>query len=84
MSEHTSAENWERYETAMMRFQRHVKRAEDGTFRLDVEDGESIGIDPALFALMKQSLEVTNTKIKQGEIDPKEVFYVDYRDIAGP
>jgi hypothetical protein len=84
MNEHTSADHWERYETALMRFQQHVKRAEDGTFQLDVEDAKSIGVDPALFAELKQSLEVTNTKIKQGELDPNQVHYVHYRDIAGP
>jgi hypothetical protein len=61
-----------------MRFQKHVKRAEDGTLRLDVEDAKSIGIDPDLFEKLKQSLEVTNTKIRQGELDPKEVYQVHY------
>ncbi|HWX40458.1 MAG TPA: hypothetical protein VN345_04840 [Blastocatellia bacterium] len=72
MSEHESAE--ERYEAAIRRFQGHLKRAEDGTFRLDVEDdGKSIGVDPIVFADLKRSLEETNRKIRSGEIDPKQV-----------
>jgi exonuclease VII small subunit len=70
----------DRYETAMMKFQRYVKRAEDGTFRLEVEDGKSIGVDPGLFEVMKQSLEETNRKIKQGELKPEQVHYVNYAD----
>jgi hypothetical protein len=47
MNEHELAQ---RYETAVMLFQKHVTRAEDGTFRFDVEDGKSIGVDdPVLF-----------------------------------
>jgi len=76
-NEHTLAA---RYESAMMKFQRQVKRAEDGTFRLEVEDGKSIGVDPSLFAFMKQSLEETNRKIKRGELKSDQVYYVDYAD----
>ena len=66
----------ERYETAIRRFQAHLKRAEDGTFRLDVEDGRSIEVeDPVVFADLKRSLEETNRKIRSGEIDPKQVEY---------
>jgi hypothetical protein len=73
MDGHESAE---RYETAIKRFQEHVTRAEDGTFRLDVEDGVSIGIDPVVFADLKRSLEETNRMIKSGEINPKDVEHV--------
>ena len=70
----------DRYETAIMRFQAHVTRAEDGTFRMEVEDGKTIGVnDPVLFADLKRSLEETNRKIRQGELDPKQVEYVHYR-----
>jgi hypothetical protein len=72
-------EDWQRYETALMRFQQHVKRTDDGTFRLDAEDGKSIGVDEALFADLKSSLEVTNRKIRQGELDTNQVHYVLYR-----
>jgi hypothetical protein len=70
----------ERYETAIMRFQEHVKRAEDGTFRLDVEDGKSIGVDDSLFGDLKRSLEETNRKIRQGELKPMQVEYVLYKN----
>jgi hypothetical protein len=72
-------EDWQRYETALMRFQQHVKRTDDGTFRLDAEDGKSIGVDEALFADLKSSLEVTNRMIRQGELDTNQVHYVLYR-----
>lgn len=76
MSDHELAQ---RYETAVMLFQKHITRAEDGTFRFDVEDGKSIGVDdPVLFANLKRSVEETNRKIKQGEIDPRKVEYVFY------
>lgn len=76
MNEHELAQ---RYETAVMAFQKHVTRAEDGTFRFDIEDGKSIGVDdPVLFENLKHSLEETNRKIKQGEIDPGKVEYVFY------
>jgi hypothetical protein len=71
-------EDWQRYETALMRFQQHVKRTEDGTFRLDVEDGKSIGVDEALFTDLKSSLEVTNGMIRRGELDTNQVDYVNY------
>jgi hypothetical protein len=80
VSERTSAENWQYYETAMRRFQAHVTRAEDGTFVLHAEDGKSIGVnDPSLFEEMKRSLEETNRMIRQGELDPKQVEFVNYR-----
>jgi hypothetical protein len=73
-------EDWHRYEKAFMRFQAHLTRAEDGTFRLDAKDGESIGVnDPALFDEMKCSLDETNRMIREGEIDPKQVEWVSYR-----
>jgi len=75
MSEHRCA-HFDHYETAIMRFQRHVKRTDDGTFRLDAEDAKSIGVDPVLFTELKQSLEETNRKIKQGELDPNKVEFV--------
>ena len=78
VSERSLVEDWQYYETALMRFQQHVKPTGDGTFRLDVADGKSIGIDPDLFEKLKQSLEVTNAKIRQGEIDPKQVLQVHY------
>jgi hypothetical protein len=66
----------ERYETAIRRFQEHLTRNDDGTFRLDIEDGRSIGVDdPVVFADLKRSLEETNRKIRNHEIDPKQVEY---------
>jgi hypothetical protein len=70
MSEHEWAEQ---YEIAIKRFYDHLSRAEDGTFRLSIEDGASAGIDPATFADLKRSLEQTNKMIRLGKLDPKEV-----------
>jgi hypothetical protein len=63
----------ERYEVAIRRFQEHLIRADDGTFRLDVEDGRNIGVDPITFADLKRSLDETNAMIRRGEIDPKQI-----------
>jgi len=68
-------ERAEAYETAIKRFQEHLRRAEDGTFRLEVPDGGSIGVDPIVFADLRRSLEETNEKIRRKEIDPKDVEY---------
>jgi hypothetical protein len=65
-------------ETAIMRFQQHVKRGEDGTFQLQIEDAETIGIDPELFTALKNSLEETNRKIRAGELDSNQVNFVHY------
>jgi hypothetical protein len=63
-----------RYEDAMRLFERHLKRAADGTLHLDVEDGKSIGVDdPVVFADLKRSLEETNRQILRGEINPERV-----------
>lgn len=73
-------EDWDRYETALMRFQAHLTRAEDGTFQLNAKDGESIGVnDPVLFDEMKRSLQETNRMIREGQLDPKQVEFVNYR-----
>lgn len=71
MSEH----DWgDRYEAAIRQLNEHVTRAEDGTFRLNVEDdGKSIGIDPVIFADLKRSLEETNKLIRSGAIKPLEI-----------
>ncbi len=61
-----------------MRFQRHVKRAEDGTFQLQVEDAQTIGIHPELFTALKSSLQETNRMIRAGELDPNQVNFVHY------
>jgi hypothetical protein len=80
VSERSLVDDWQKYETALMQFQAHVKPAGDGTFRLDVADGKSIGVDPDLFEKFKRALEVTNEKIRKREIDPKEILYVNYAD----
>ena len=61
-----------------MRLQQHVKRAEDGMFQLQVEDAQTIGIDPELFTSLKNSLEETNRKIRAGELDSNQVNFVHY------
>jgi hypothetical protein len=68
----------EKNETEIMRFQQHVKRAEDGTFQLQVEDAQSIGIDPELFTALKNSLEETNRKIRAGELESNQVNFIHY------
>jgi hypothetical protein len=45
------------YEQAILVFQQHVHRNEDGSFRLDVENGQDIGIaDPVIFGDLKRSV----------------------------
>jgi hypothetical protein len=68
----------ERNEAAILRFQRYVKRAEDGTFRLEVEDAQTVGIESELFTVLKSSLEETNRKIRAGELNPNQVNFVHY------
>lgn len=70
----------EQYEVAIQRFQERLRRAEDGTFHLEAEDGKSIGVDPVVFADLKRSLEETNDKIRRREIDPKDVEYVSLKN----
>jgi exonuclease VII small subunit len=66
-------ERSERYEAAMSQLEKYIKRAQDGTFRLEIEDGKSIGVDPVVFEDLKRSLEETNRKIRQGELSPEQV-----------
>ena len=69
-----SGHEWaSRYETAISRFYEHLTRAENGTFRLDVDDGESIGIDRVVFADLKRSLDITNKLIVEGKLNPRDV-----------
>jgi hypothetical protein len=70
MSEHAQAE---RYEQAIRKLQEHIRRADDGTFQLDIEDGSSIGIEPVVFADLQRSLEETNKKIRNGELRREEI-----------
>ena len=65
-----SSHEWsEQYEAAIVRFESRLRPTDDGTLRLDAEDGESIGIDdPVIFADLKRSLEETNRKIRRGEL----------------
>ena len=56
------------YQEAMRRLREHIKKAEDGTFQMDIEDGAKLGIDPTVFADLKCSLERTNWLIRHGEI----------------
>jgi hypothetical protein len=71
MSEHEWAE---RHEEAIRMLERYIKPNTDGTLRLEIKNGESIGIDPVTFADLKRSLDETNRKIKRGEINPEEVL----------
>jgi len=65
----------DRYEAAMVLFEAALRRNDDGTYRLEADDGRSIGIDdPAIFAELRQSLEVTNDLIRRGELDPVEII----------
>jgi hypothetical protein len=72
----------EQYERAIAQFERHLKRAKDGTRFLTAKDGPSIGIDdPVVFAELKRSLEITNNLIRLHEIKPHEVTrYITSRD----
>jgi hypothetical protein len=74
MTDMTGHEWAKRYEVAIAQFEKHLKVAVDGTLRLDVEDGKSIGVDdPIVFADLKRSLEETNRKIKRGELSLADV-----------
>ena len=74
MSEH---ERSDRYEDAIRRLQEHlVRNPEDRTFRLTIEDGGSIGIDPVIFAELKRSLEEMNKLIRSKAVDPEEVEFM--------
>lgn len=63
----------QRYKDAMSVFSKFVQPNDDGTFRLEVSDGKSAGIDPIIFADLKRSLEVTNEKILNHEIGAQDV-----------
>ena len=56
------------YEEAMRRLREHITKAEDGTFRIDIDDGAKLGINPVVFADLKSSLDRTNQLIRLGEI----------------
>jgi hypothetical protein len=63
------------YGFAMAQFDKHISRASDGTFVLNAVDGPSIGVDnPVAFEDLRRSLEVTNEKIRRGELDPAEII----------
>lgn len=71
MSEHEHAED---YVSAMILFDKHLHPTKDGTLELDTEDHRSMGIDdPIIFADLKRSLDVTNRKIRNGEIKPEQI-----------
>ncbi len=74
-AEHSPHEWAKDYEGAMRRLRDYITKAEDGTFRISIEDGKEIGVDPALFADLKRSLEHTNRMIKRGEIKSSEVAF---------
>jgi hypothetical protein len=62
------------YISAMGQFEKHLRRSDDGTLELDTDDIRSIGVsDPVIFADLKRSLEVTNQKIRAGEISIDDV-----------
>lgn len=71
-----SGHKWsEAYESAITQFDKHIRRASDGTFILGAEDGKSIGVDdPVVFADLRRSLEITNRMIRDGELDPNEII----------
>ena len=70
MSDHERAEL---YEAAMSFLEPYIKRAEDGTFILNISDGRAVGIDPVVFADLKRSLDETNRRIRVGEIKASDV-----------
>jgi len=62
------------YDAAMLAFQKHLRRTDEGYFHLDAENGQEIGIsDPVIFADLKRSLDETNRKIKLGQINPWDI-----------
>ena len=63
----------EQYESAISQLESHIHRAADGTLRLDIQTGASLGIDPVIFADLQRSLEETNQKIRRGELKAEDV-----------
>src|SRR5690242_3570514 len=63
----------EPYEAAIAKLQPHIRTADGGTLRLDVQSENDVGIDPILFADLRRSLEETNRKIRNGEIRSEEI-----------
>jgi hypothetical protein len=62
-------------DAAISRFEQHIRRGRDGTFRLDFRSRrENLGIDPVLFADLSRSLEETNRKIRLGKISHVELI----------
>jgi hypothetical protein len=60
----------ERYESAIQALQKHVHRLPNGTYELDVDNARDAGIDdPVIFADLKRSLEETNKKILNHELE---------------
>jgi hypothetical protein len=72
---HSDYERGERYAAAVRVLQTYIRRTEDGIFHLNVPTGESIGLDPVVFADLKASLEETNRKILNHELDPKSIEF---------
>lgn len=70
MSRHEMAE---RYEAAIRQLREYIRRNEDGTLRLDIDDAQSLGIDPVVFADLKRSLEETNRLIRNGVMRGEDV-----------
>lgn len=63
------------YEAAIAVLNKHITRAPDGTFELNVKDSQEIGMDVVIFADLSRSLEMTNRLIKRGEIKPEEITF---------
>lgn len=68
-----AAERGSLYLAAMRDLSPYLERRQDGTFSLEIRSGEQVGIDPVIFADLARSLEETNKKITDGEIDPNDV-----------
>lgn len=62
------------YEPSIAEFGKHVARATDGTFALDVKSAQQAGIDPVVFADLQRSLDTTNRLIRRGELKADQVF----------
>ena len=60
------------YEHAIMRMDRYIQKAPDGTLEITFDNAKA-ELDPVVFADLKRSLEETNKKIRAGEISINDI-----------
>jgi hypothetical protein len=61
------------YEAAIAELSKHITRATDGTFELDIKDAQEIGMVQEIFDDLISSLEITNELIRRGMIKANDL-----------